>query len=114
MCTRAVLGPGVTSAQPRIIELDIDIGAYAQDPSDDGNTALKPIEYELRRIDALVGELISSMEYLKVRELRMRDTNESTNERVKLFAIIVIAVFIGLGIWQIKYMQRFFQRKGMI
>ena len=34
-----------------------------------------------------VGDIVTEMEYLKGREMRLRDTNESTNERVKWFAL---------------------------
>jgi emp24/gp25L/p24 family/GOLD len=49
---------------------------------------LEPIEVELRRIENIVGEIVTDLEYLKAREQRMRDTNESTNDRVKNFAIL--------------------------
>ena len=44
---------------------------------------LKPLELELRRIEDLTSELGRDFEYLKEREARMRQTNESTFERVK-------------------------------
>lgn len=49
---------------------------------------MKPIEVELRRIEDIVTEIVHDMEYLKVREQNMRNTNESTNDRVKGFAIL--------------------------
>jgi hypothetical protein len=49
---------------------------------------LKPIEVELRRIENVITEIVHDMEYLKVREQTMRNTNESTNDRVKGFAIL--------------------------
>ena len=33
-----------------------------------------------------MNEIVLEMEYLRVREQKLRDTNESTNERVKWFA----------------------------
>ena len=65
------------------------------------------------------------MEYLKVREQTMRNTNESTNDRVKYFAILtsisawqfpLIAgmVLLGLSGWQIVYLRTYFKRKGML
>ena len=47
---------------------------------------LKPVETELRRIEETVNEIVNEMEYLRLREQKLRDTNESTNERVKWFA----------------------------
>lgn len=47
---------------------------------------MKPVETELRRIEETVNEIVNEMEYLRLREQKLRDTNESTNERVKWFA----------------------------
>jgi len=46
------------------------------------------MEVELRRIEDVINGIVKDLEYLKVREQTMRNTNESTNDRVKLFAII--------------------------
>jgi hypothetical protein len=69
------------------VELDIDIGADARDWSAiQAAEKLKPVETELRRIEETVNEIVNEMEYLRLREQKLRDTNESTNERVKWFA----------------------------
>ena len=87
---------------------------------------MNPIEVELRRIEDVITEIVQDMEYLKIREQLMRNTNESTNERVKGFAILtsnyppfrklLIAglVLLGLSIWQIVYLRTYFKRKGML
>jgi hypothetical protein len=49
---------------------------------------LKPIEVELRRIEDVITEIVNDMDYLRYREQSMRNTNESTNERVKGFAVL--------------------------
>jgi p24 family protein delta-1 len=85
---------------------------------------LKPIEVELRRIENVITEVVHDMEYLKVREQTMRNTNESTNERVKYFAMLTSSSFwgyadlgvvlLGLSGWQIVYLRTYFKRKGML
>jgi hypothetical protein len=57
---------------------------------------LKPIEVELRRIENVIQEVVHDMEYLKIREQTMRNTNESTNERVKYFAMLSSMFFPGV------------------
>jgi hypothetical protein len=49
------------------------------------------------------------MEYLRHREVKLRDTNESTNERVKWFAIGTMAILVALGGWQIVYLRAYFR-----
>lgn len=94
----------------RHIELDIDIGADARDWSSiQAQEKLKPVETDLRRIEELVAEIVNEMEYLRAREQRMRDTNESTNERVKWFAIGTMGMLVGLGAWQVIYLRAYFR-----
>ncbi|EPS36203.1 hypothetical protein H072_10286 [Dactylellina haptotyla CBS 200.50] len=99
----------------RSVELDVDIGADARDWSAiQAAEKLKPVEIELRRIEELVGEIVSEMEYLRTREQKLRDTNESTNERVKWFAFATISTLIGLGAWQVVYLRSYFRSKHLI
>ena len=75
---------------------------------------LKPVETELRRIEETVNEIVTEMEYLRVREQKLRDTNESTNERVKWFAFGTIGMLVGLGAWQLVYLRSYFRSKHLI
>lgn len=86
---------------------------------------MKPIEVELRRIEDQINEIVHDLDYLKLREQTMRNTNESTNDRVKGFAILsstpafggfadVGMILLGLTIWQIVYLRTYFKRKGML
>lgn len=70
---------------------------------------LKPVEIELRRIEEVVSEVVGQMEYLRTREQKLRDTNESTNERVKWFAFSIMATLVGLGAWQVVYLRAYFR-----
>ncbi|KAE9962268.1 vesicle coat component, partial [Venturia inaequalis] len=66
----------------RHIELDIDIGADAKDWSAiAAGEKLKPTEIELRKVEEQVAEIVAEMDYLRTREQKLRDTNESTNTR---------------------------------
>ena len=49
------------------------------------------------------------MEYLRAREQKLRDTNESTNERVKWFAFGTMGMLVGLGAWQVAYLRAYFR-----
>ncbi len=98
------------STPSRHVELDIDIGADAKDWSGiQAAEKLKPVETELRRIEETVDEIVTEMEYLRGREQKLRDTNESTNERVKWFAFGTMGMLIGLGAWQIVYLRAYFR-----
>ncbi|KAL5335851.1 WD40-repeat-containing domain protein [Aspergillus crustosus] len=94
----------------RSIELDVDIGADARDWSSiQAQEKLKPVETDLRRIEEIVSEVVNEMEYLRAREQKLRDTNESTNERVKWFAFGTMGMLVGLGVWQVIYLRAYFR-----
>lgn len=44
-----------------------------------------------------------------MREQKLRDTNESTNERVKWFAFGTMGMLVGLGAWQVVYLRAYFR-----
>ena len=94
----------------RHVELDVDIGADAKDWSAiEAAEKLKPVETELRRIEETIQEVVDEMDYLRTREQKLRDTNESTNERVKWFALGTMGMLIGLGAWQVVYLRAYFR-----
>ena len=94
----------------RHIELDIDIGADAKDWSAvQATEKLKPVETELRKSEEMVGEIVAEMDYLRTREQTLRDTNESTNNRVKWFAFSTMGMLVALGAWQIIYLRAYFR-----
>lgn len=99
----------------RAVELDIESGSQARDWNMiSASEKLKPIEVELRRIEELADEIVDELTYLKNREERLRDTNESTNRRVRNFSILVIIVLVSLGLWQINYLKNYFKAKHII
>lgn len=101
--------------QHRHVELDIDIGADARDWSAvQAAEKLRPVDTELRRIEENINEIVNELEYLRTREQKLRDTNESTNERVKWFAFGTMGMLVGLGAWQIVYLRAYFRSKHLI
>lgn len=99
----------------RTVELDIESGSQARDWNMiSASEKLNTVEVELRRIEELADEIVDELTYLKNREERLRDTNESTNRRVRNFSVLVILVLIGLGAWQINYLKNYFKSKHII
>lgn len=99
----------------REIELDIEAGSAARDwNAIQAAEKLKPVELELRKIEELTDEIVDELEYLKAREERLRDTNESTNRRVRNFSVCIIMALIALGAWQLAYLRNYFKAKHII
>lgn len=94
----------------RHVELDVDIGADAKDWSAiQATEKLKPVEADLRRMEEMVSEIVGEMDYLRTREQKLRDTNESTNNRVKWFGFCTTFILIVLWVWQILYLRAYFR-----
>ncbi|CAK9781910.1 unnamed protein product [Cutaneotrichosporon oleaginosum] len=99
----------------RAVDLDIDIGAEAVDYNAIANhESLSLMEVEMRKLEAVVREIVDELGYLQRREMKMRDTNESTNDRVKWFSIFITVGIVALGAWQLIHLRSFFKRKYLI
>ncbi|CCJ30324.1 unnamed protein product [Pneumocystis jirovecii] len=99
----------------RSVELDINKGTDALNWEDiEVQRHLRPVEVELLKIEGISREIANEMEYLQVREQKMRDINESTNDRVKFYGLGFMISLVILGICEIIYLRRFFQRKHLI
>lgn len=116
MCFENILTSHTAVMNPtRSVELDIDIGADAKDwQAVQAGEKLKPVEADLKRIAEVAKEIVDEMNYLKEREMMLRDTNESTNERVKWFGIGTMGMLVALGVWQIVYLRAYFRSKHLI
>ncbi|KAF9112298.1 vesicle coat component [Mortierella sp. AM989] len=99
----------------RTVDIDFEIGSETTDYEQvAAQEKLKPMELELRKLEDLVKDILENMEHLQMREERMRNTNESTNERVKYFSSLTMFVLVALGLWQIFYLKQFFRKKRLI
>lgn len=56
-----------------------------------------------------MAEIVNEMDYLRSREQKLRDTNESTNNRVKWFGFMTTFLLIGLWVWQVLYLRAYFR-----
>ncbi|ODQ81095.1 hypothetical protein BABINDRAFT_170760 [Babjeviella inositovora NRRL Y-12698] len=115
VCFNNVVGHHGPDNLFREIELDIESGSAARDwNAIQAAEKLKPVELELMRIEQLTNEITSELKYLQKREERMRDTNESTNERVQNFSTMVIVALVGLGAWNVYYLRNYFRSKHIL
>ncbi|KAI0152946.1 emp24/gp25L/p24 family/GOLD-domain-containing protein [Xylariaceae sp. FL1272] len=115
VCFENIHQGGRVNRPIRHVELDIDIGADAKDWSAiQATEKLRPAETDLRRIEEAIQEIVSEMDYLRAREVKLRDTNESTNTRVKWFGIGTTTLLVALWGWQIMYLRAYFRSKHLI
>lgn len=75
---------------------------------------LEPIEGEFYQLEESIRRLADEMNTFVDHEEKLRDTNESTLDRVRLFAVFTIMILILLGMYQIFYLKKFFKAKKII
>jgi len=75
---------------------------------------LKPLEIELMKLEDVVTQIEHEFRYMKEREARHRNTNESTNARVAYMSFASLVILVLLGLWQIFYLKQFFKAKKLI
>ncbi|GAA5824148.1 hypothetical protein JCM11251_001540 [Rhodosporidiobolus azoricus] len=119
VCFKNVLDSSVPEHQApqysRLIDLDVDIGADAVDYNAIAKQeSLSGLEVEMRKLEGVVKEIVEELNHLKRREARMRDTNESTNDRVLNFFWITFTTLILLGVWQVIHLRSYFKKKYLI
>ncbi|KAF2071258.1 hypothetical protein CYY_007416 [Polysphondylium violaceum] len=99
----------------RTVSLEYKTGVEANDFSDVVTKGqLKPSEAELRKIEDVVESIKEDIMYMKTREETMRNTNESTNSRVKWLSFFCFFLLIGSAFFQINYLKRYFKQRKLI
>jgi len=117
VCFVNEVNPGFSPSDQFAVEVDLNlkIGYEAVDFSEVTKTEhLKPIEVELRKMDGILSGVVQEMEEMKLREEALRNTNESTFDRVKGFSIASIVLMICLGVYQILHIRSFLKKKKVI
>ena len=67
----------------------------------------------VRRLSEALAQVKDEQSYIVVRERVHRNTAESTNARVKWWSIFQLAVVIGEGVFQVWWLKRFFEVRGV-
>jgi len=114
-CFASYLQTGHQTGPEREVFLDMKHGVEAKSYEELANVGkLKPLEMELTKLEDLSSSIVQDFEYMKKREEEMRDTNESTNNRVLYLSIFSMLCLLGLATWQVLYLRRFFKAKKLI
>lgn len=99
---------------PREVYVDYRVGAEAKQYNSVDEEKLSEVERDLNRIEDLTNSIIVDFAYLKQREQEMRDTNDSTNNRLFYQTATSIIILIALTTWQILYLRTFFRQRKLI
>lgn len=114
VCFTTKLPPGV-QGQDREIQLILKHGSEAVNYEKVAEVEkLKPLELKLQQLEDLSENIVKDFSHMRRREAEMRDTNESTSNRVLYSSILGMCCLLGLVGWQIIYLRRYFKSKKLI
>lgn len=95
--------------------VEIKTGVNAKDYSAMASTKeLKEIELKLKKLEDQTKQIHTKVQYLREREERMRDTNQTIHNRVVGYSICTLIFLVALALMQVLYLKRFFRAKKMI
>ncbi|KAF6217024.1 hypothetical protein GE061_001377, partial [Apolygus lucorum] len=75
---------------------------------------MKPMEVELKKLESLSHSIVQEFEEMRSREIKLSDTNESTNSRVLYLSIFSMCCLLCLSIWQVLYLRKYFKSRKLI
>lgn len=100
---------------PQEVMLNIKTGVEAKTYEALGEAGkLKPMEIELKKLEDLSLSIVQDFALMREREVAMRDTNESTNNRVLYLSIFSMVCLLSLSVWQVLYLRKFFKSRKLI
>lgn len=80
----------------------------------DDDDQMLPVEKEIRELASSLQLVKDEQSYLVVRERVHRDTCESTNSRVKWWAVLQIALLLAACGWNVHYLKSWFEVKRVL
>ena len=97
------------------VAMSVLVGPQAKDYSNIAKKEhLEDTQISLRKVSETLRSYHSNVLYIRGREERMRQTNDSTAIRVIGFCLFNVVLMIGVGGWQMMYFKRFFRSKKII
>jgi p24 family protein delta-1 len=96
------------------VDLTISTGLDLFDDKIAHDLKVRPLEEIIIGLEPVMKRVVEEWDNLYISEIRLRNMNESTNTRVKYLKIFAVLMTLGLWIWQVWFLHRFFKRKKLI
>lgn len=103
-----------TPFQPIELFVDYRVGAEAKKYEPIDHDRMASLELDLEKITDFTEAIVKDFAHLKRRSREMRDTNDSTKNRLFYQSISSIIILSVLTTWQIVYLRTFFKARKLI
>uniref|UniRef100_A0A6B2LJ17 GOLD domain-containing protein n=1 Tax=Arcella intermedia TaxID=1963864 RepID=A0A6B2LJ17_9EUKA len=91
------------------VQLVLSVGKPSKDSDVATDAEVSPLVDAMTQLMDAIETIAADQQYLKMREVAHRSTNESTNSRVVWWSLFEMGILILLSVWQIYYLRRFFE-----
>lgn len=98
----------MSSVTRKVVSMEIDTGDVSKK---DDSTMLTPLGQALTELESGLKAVMSEQKILKMREQTHRYTNINTNRSLIIWSIIQSLIAIGIVVFQVYYLKKFFESK---
>lgn len=113
----------MSTLTPKTVSFNINVGDL-MDPNLAKLEHLDPIERSIMRLSEGLAQIQTEQKHLRMRERSHRDCMiffysnfivvELTNSRVVWWSMFEVFVLVGMSVWQVFYLRRFFETKRSV
>jgi len=104
-------GNKMSTMTPKAVMFSVDVGEPLK-PTEDKDHA--KLEQQIKELTAALTAVKHEQEYMSVRDRMHRLINESTNNRVVLWAFFEALVLVAMTLGQVFYLKRFFEVRRVV
>lgn len=75
---------------------------------------LRPLQLLFRRAELTVAGVAKELDSVRQREAALRETSETTDNRIQWFSIFSIVILLAVALWQVTFLKSFFRSKKLL
>mmetsp|Transcript_7570 Transcript_7570/g.11241 ORF Transcript_7570/g.11241 Transcript_7570/m.11241 type:complete len:202 (-) Transcript_7570:2115-2720(-) len=100
----------IVTLTPKIVSFEIHLGDIL-DPHLQKIAHQDPLEKSIARLSEGLHQIQKQQQHLRMRERDHRDLTESANSSMLWWSLLEMGAFVGIAVWQVYYLRRFFEKK---
>lgn len=102
----------MSTLTPKTVSFNFHVGIATTAHEVAHKEHLTPLELTIVQLSEGLYNVQDEQKYMRVRERVHRNTTESTNARVLWWSFVEAAILVGMSLYQVYYLRRFFEVKA--
>merc|ERR1711871_228237 len=104
----------MSTLTPKTVSFNFHVGIATTAHEVARKEHLTPLELTIVQLSEGLYNVQDEQKYMRVRERVHRNTTESTNARVLWWSFLEAAILVGMSLFQVSYLRRFFETKTVM